>query len=136
MSVGRWHLGSVDVGDDGYDVGVAYDYPVVSADHERAIDLHAIGRIHVETEITAAAQHSRPPRVLAQDQRIPGRPDVFRLHDLVGAAILQDPVLVDARFMSKRVAADDGLVDLHTLPRQLGEHLARWIDLLVDDPHL
>ena len=61
--------------------------------------------------------------VLAEDQRRADA-DLFGPHDLVGAAILQHPVLVDAGFVRERVAADDRLVGLDRFARERGEHLA------------
>ena len=56
--------------------------------------------------------------VLAQDQVGAGNADVLGPHDLVGRPFLEHAVLVDARFVGERVAADDRLVALH---RQAGD---------------
>ena len=40
-------------------------------------------------------------------------PDVLRVDDLVGLAVFQHAVLVDARRVGEGVAADDRLVGLH-----------------------
>jgi hypothetical protein len=53
-----------------------------------ALDLHA--------EIGAAVLHGVTARVLAEHEGIPRRTHVLGAHDLVGAAILQHAVLVDA----------------------------------------
>ena len=52
-------------------------------------------------------------RVLAHDQVGRALADILGLHDLVGFAILQHPVLVDAALVGEGVLADDRLVELH-----------------------
>ena len=51
--------------------------------------------------------------VLAEHDRVGLEPDGRRVHDLVRRALLQHAVLVDARLVRERVAADDRLVGLH-----------------------
>ena len=50
------------------------------------------------------------PAMLAEDDPVRGKPDIFRFHDLVGFPILQHAVLVDARFVGEGIGADDRLV--------------------------
>ena len=72
--------------------------------------------------------------VLAEHERRLRHADFLGPHDLVGAAILQHPVLVNPRFVRERVAADDRLVRLHALARQRREQLTRREDLARVDP--
>ena len=67
--------------------------------------------------------------MLAEHQRRLRDADFFGPHDLVGAAILQHAVLVDAGFVRERVAADDRLVRLNAFARQRRQQLARRINL-------
>ena len=72
-------------------------------------------------------------RVLAQDDVGVGQTDVAGLHDLVGGALLQHPVLVDARFVSEGILAHDRLVGLHDMPGEARDHAAGAGDLGGDD---
>ena len=61
---------------------------------------------------------------------------IFRAHDLVGAAMAQHAVLVDARFVGEGVGTDDGLVALHRHADQALQQLrsaddARGVDRAV-----
>ena len=95
-----------------------------------SIHLDQLIALELEAQIGAAALHRMAARVLAEHERIPRRAHVLGAHDLVGAAILQHAVLVDAGFVRERIAADDRLVHLHALTGELREHLARRVDLL------
>src|SRR5438309_904691 len=53
-----------------------------------------------------------------------GLTDVLRSHDLVGPWILDDAVLVDARFVGEGVPTDDRFVRLDRLAGEPGEQLA------------
>src|SRR4029077_17491288 len=53
----------------------------------------------------------------------------LRRHDLVGEWVLQDAVLMDARFVRERVAPDDRLVGLYRGGRDLAQHLAYRVKL-------
>ena len=50
------------------------------------------------------------PAMLAEDDAVGGKPDIFGFHDLVGLPVLQHAVLVDAGFVGEGVGADDRLV--------------------------
>ena len=56
-----------------------------------------------------------PAAVLAEHQLAFGDADAVRVHDLVGLAVLQHAVLVDARLVREGVAPDDRLVGLHRI---------------------
>src|SRR5690242_18771102 len=62
--------------------------------------------------------------VLAQDQIRSDIADVFWPHDLVSRSILEHPVLMNARLVSERVLADDGLVTLHGHARDAADQTA------------
>ena len=71
--------------------------------------------------------------VLAQHDRVRLQADFGRVHDLVGAALLQDTVLVDPGLMREGVAPDHGLVRLHRVAGQAADHAAGAGDLPRDD---
>ncbi len=58
-----------------------------------------------------------PAGMLAQDQLALGQTNGLRVHDLIRAFVLQHAVLMDAGLVRERVAAHDGLVDLHRQAR-------------------
>jgi hypothetical protein len=60
--------------------------------------------------------------VLAQHQLGLAHTDRRRIHDLVGGPLAQHAVLVDARFVRERVAADDRLVELHGVAGETADH--------------
>ena len=71
--------------------------------------------------------------MLAEHDAVGRQADVLRLHDLVGLAVLQHAMLVDARFVREGVGADDRLVarrrrvgDLRERPA--GGHDLRGVD--------
>ena len=57
--------------------------------------------------------------MFAEHERVRRHTDRFGRHDLVTQRIVDDSVLVNARFMSKGVAADDRFVWLHLKPTML-----------------
>ena len=64
-------------------------------------------------QIEDALAQGVPAAVLAQHQLGLRQADVLGIHDLVGGALLEHAVLVDAGFVGEGVLADDGLVALH-----------------------
>ena len=54
----------------------------------------------------------------------------FRRHYFIGLLKLQDTILMDARFMSEGVLADDGFVRLHYYAREPGHHFTGIVYLL------
>ena len=67
--------------------------------------------------------------VLAEHERVGLEPDGRRVHDLVGRALLEHAVLVDAGLVGERVAADDRLVRLHRVAGEARDQAARARDL-------
>ena len=67
--------------------------------------------------------------VLAQHELVGVQPDRRGVHDLVGRALLEDAVLVDARLVGEGVAPDDRLVGLHRVAGQAADEAARAGDL-------
>jgi hypothetical protein len=68
-------------------------------------------------------------RMLAQHQVRFGQADILGPHDLVGAGVLEHPVLMDAALMREGVLADDGLVELHREAGDRRDQPARRHDL-------
>ena len=71
--------------------------------------------------------------VLAQHQIGLGQAHVLGPHDLVGAALLEHAVLMDAGLVGKGVAADDRLVALHLNARDVRHQTAGRHEPLGDD---
>ena len=71
-----------------------------------------------------------PARVLTQDEVGSGDADLLGAHDLVGGALLEHAVLVDACLVGERVAADDRLVPLDGQPGDRRDHPADRIEPL------
>ena len=72
--------------------------------------------------------------VLAEHDRVALQADGRRVHDLVGRALLQHAVLMDAGLVRERVAPDDRLVRLHLVAGQPRDQAARARDLGRVDP--
>ncbi len=71
--------------------------------------------------------------VLAQHQLALAQADGARVHDLVGALVLEHAILMDAGLVGEGVGADDGLVGLHHHAGVAADHVAAAVDLLGDD---
>src|SRR3546814_13984591 len=71
-----------------------------------------IQRLALQREAQALCpRHERvSARMLAEHDAVGREPDILGLHDLVGLAVLEDAVLVNARFMGEGIGADDRLV--------------------------
>ena len=69
------------------------------------------------------------PGELAEHQPVGAPAHVLGAHDLVGLAVLEHAVLVDAGLVREGVGADDGLVGLHRIAGDGGDQLARGHDL-------
>src|SRR5207302_8097417 len=76
---------------------------------EVAVNLVQFARAEVETQLLAAQTERMPPGVLTQDQARAGNPHRLWCHDLISQGVLDHPILMNARFMVKSVAANDGL---------------------------
>src|SRR5579871_135658 len=61
---------------------------------------------------------------------------VARIHDLVGGALFEDAILMNAAGVSEGVGAHDGFVGLDQDAGPAADHPARFIDLLSDDAGL
>ena len=68
--------------------------------------------VQVVAQLGHAVAQGVAAGVLAQDQVGLGDADLLGTHDLVGGALLEHAVLVDARLVGEGVAADDRLVPL------------------------
>ena len=73
------------------------------------------------------------PGMFAEHERICRHADGFRRHDLIAERIVNHAMLVNARFVRKRVAADNSLVWLHFKSDDAREQLTGGIKLLGSD---
>ena len=78
---------------------------------ERGIERVLVGQ--VDAELGEPRLERVAPGELAEHQLVGAPADVLGAHDLVGLAVLEHAVLVDARLVRERVGADDRLVRLH-----------------------
>ncbi len=83
----------------------------------------------LEPELLQRALERVAAGVLAEHDRVRVEPDRRRVHDLVGRALLEHAVLVDAGLVGERVAAHDRLVRLHHVAREARDEAARARDL-------
>ena len=97
------------------------------------VRLFDLRRVEVVPELAQALPKGVAARVLAEDQPALGHADGLGRHDLVGAPLLQHPVLVDARLVREGVFADDRLVGLHGDAGERADEPARAVDVLRDD---
>ena len=102
---------------------------------EAAEGLVQLGPLQMDAELGQMRPQRVAAGVLAQHDVGLGQPDVPGVHDLVGGALLQHPVLVDAGFVSEGILAHDRLVGLHHLPGEARDHAAGAGDLGGDDVH-
>ena len=98
-----------------------------------AVDLVERLALELVAELAELALEALPAGQLADRQLAAGQPDRLRGHDLVGQRVLDDAVLVDARFVGERVAADDRLVRLDREPGQVADQPAGRGELLGRD---
>ena len=82
-----------------------------------------------DAELLQARLEGAAPGELAQREAVRAPAHVGGLHDLVGLAVLEHAVLVDAGFVREGVGADDRLVGLHRIAGDRGDELARRHDL-------
>ncbi|MEY2727219.1 MAG: hypothetical protein RLZZ458_3086 [Planctomycetota bacterium] len=89
--------------------------------------------VEVEAELCDAVAKGVATAVFTEHEVLADVADVFGAHDFVGGAFLEDAVLVDAGFVSKRVLANDGLVALDFHAGDGGDEVAGGIEFLGDD---
>jgi hypothetical protein len=116
--------------DDRGDVLVEHFLLLVGDFEEPRVGLFDLLLGELITKLSTAVGKSVPAGVTSEHHARPAQPDRLRRHDLIGAALLEDPVHVDARLVRERVGADDGLVGLDHESGQLGHQLAGAIDFL------
>ena len=80
-----------------------------------------------DADLRQAALEGVTARVLAQDHAVLGPAHVLGAHDLVGLAVLENTVLVDAGLVGEGVGPDHRLVGLHGKAGDAG-HQARAMD--------
>ena len=71
------------------------------------------GGVHFEAEMFQASCHRRSAAVLGEWQFGFAPAHMLGVHDLVRFALLQDPVLMNAAGMCKRILAHNRLTTLH-----------------------
>src|SRR5207249_11308318 len=77
------------------------------------VQFFAIQRV---TQFFVSQRQGVPPRMLTKYKFIGWHAHGFRRHDFVAQWITDHPVLMDAGFVRKRVAPNDGFIWLHTKP--------------------
>ena len=95
-----------------------------------AVDLVERLALELVAELLELALEAAPAGQLADRELAAGEPDRLRRHDLVGQRVLDHAVLVDARLVRERVAADDRLVGLDREAGEVAHEPARGGDLL------
>src|SRR5882672_67826 len=92
---------------------------------EHAIELHFI---EFETEFLNALAKSMPATVFAEHEMGARKAHVLRPHDLVGRAVLQHAVLMDAGFVRKRIFTNHRLVARDRHAGDVRYQAARWVE--------
>src|SRR4051812_33195509 len=82
-----------------------------------------------DSQLLAARPQGMATAVLSEDQPALGDTHGLGIDDLVRGPLLEEAVLVDAGLVREGVAADDRLVRLHGHADDLGQQLARRIEL-------
>src|SRR6185436_8118467 len=106
------------------DLLVADPLLVVAHGDEPLVDDVHLGTAQAVAEVLAAIGQGVAAAVLAQHQAALRHAHRARLDDLVGGALLEEAILVDAGLVGEGVGADDGLVGLGIDADDLGEQLA------------
>jgi hypothetical protein len=96
---------------------------------EAAVHLGELQVGELVAQLAVAPLQRVTPGVLAEHQRRAGNADHLRPDDLVGEAVLEHPVLMDARLVGEGVAAHDGLVGLGEDAGEVRQELAGAVDL-------
>src|SRR6266852_147369 len=86
---------------------------LVSQDNETSVGSFELRRIEFMAQLSQACIQTVPSRVFAQYKFRIRPPDGLGCHDLVGQAIFQHTVLVNASFVSKSIGAHYGFVGLY-----------------------
>src|SRR5581483_2130885 len=81
--------------------------------------------VDLEAELLERVAKRVAPGVLAEHDLVGLEADVAGVHDLVGAALLEHPVLVDAGLVREGVTAHDRLVRLHWVAGEARDEAAR-----------
>jgi len=85
---------------------------------EHVVDL---GVVELMAEVGQPFTQRVPAGMLAEHELCARETDVLRTHDLVGLAMLEHAVLMDAGFVRERVVADDRLVARNRRPDEVRE---------------
>ena len=95
------------------DVGIVNQFLLVCQDLEVFKDLLHLFVREIIPQILNSLPQGMPAAVLAQNEFGAQHSHILGVHDLIGGAFLEHAVLVNARFVSKGVLADNRLVALH-----------------------
>ena len=114
-----------DARDDGGQIAIVDGLFAIRVRDDGAVDLIELGTVERHAELLAAPLNRVAARVLAEHERRLRHADIFGPHDLVGPAILQHAVLMNASLVRECVAADDRFVGLDALAGQGGQQLRR-----------
>ena len=109
---------------DGYQIPLPHLLSLIRERRYPAIAFRQVRVARVVTQIPQTRLQRIPPRMLAQHQRARRHADGLRRNNLVGQRILDDAILMDARFMSEGVRAHDGLVRRYLRTGDFGEQAA------------
>ena len=93
-----------------------------------------VGR-HGVAELLQPVAKAGPTRTGGEHHLAFVEPDVLGAHDLVGLALLEEAVDVDAGAVREGVPADDGLVGRHGHTEEIGHHLAGAAEFRRVDAH-
>ena len=110
-------------------IGVGHDLLAVGERDHRAVDRVELTSFQRVAQLLAPPLHGVPAGMFAEHERRLRHANFFWPHDLVGPAILEHAVLMDAGFVRKRVPADNRLVRLNAFAGERGQQLARGEDL-------
>jgi len=80
-------------------------------------------RVEFDTQLLKPRAEGIAPGQLAQGELVGGPADALGTHDLVGLAVLQHTVLVDAGLVRECIGADHRLVGLHRVAGDLADQL-------------
>ena len=86
---------------------------LIRQQNKAAVDFVKFATLELVAELFATKTQRVTSGMLAQYQLGVGHTHRLRCHDLVGQRILEYAILVNARFVSKCVAADNGFVGLY-----------------------
>ena len=118
------------IGDDGFQIGIGDNLLFVRNPFEplECLIQFLFGQIAV-SQFFQPNFKSVSPRMFAQHQRTRRQPDRFRAHNFISGVVFQHPILMNARFVRKRIRADNGFIRLDGNAGICADHTAGAGDL-------